>query len=122
MQTRNVVFTTAAAAVLTFGLGQYSRAHAQGTNEPAPEQTTPWRCDQVGNDGKTTQQQLDAVLAETAADKRLSAATRANVRAAQQDFDTLCDVDAEVGSREASIFAAQLGQRMGRITAAIKSH
>jgi hypothetical protein len=105
--TRNSAFLTA--AILTFGLGQYSPAQ-----EPAPEQSTPWTCDQV-SDGKTAQQRFDAVLADVAGDKRLTALQRASVRAAQADFDGLCAVDAEVGSREASIFAVQAGQRMKRI-------
>ena len=109
---RNVAFAAAAAAVLTFGLGQYSPVHAQ---EQIPEQSAPWTCDQVMSDGQTAQHRLVTIFAETAEDKRLSALQRASVRAGQQDFDSLCAVDAEVGSREASIFAVQAGQRLKRI-------
>lgn len=64
---------------------------------------------------KQPKQRMDATFTEVAEDGRLSTIQRASVRAAQLDFDELCEVDAETGTREASIFAVQAGQRLKRI-------
>jgi hypothetical protein len=99
------------AAVILLAAGNRQLAAAAQSQSS----TTGWACDMPMKDGRTAQQHLDAIFLETAADAKLTATQRASVLAGKIEFDNLCLVDAELGSREASVFADQEGARWLRI-------
>jgi hypothetical protein len=72
-------------------------------------------CDDVGKDGQTMQQQLDAVLTMEADAPDSMPEEREIAHAARLYFDSLCRMDARIGTREGSRFLDQETDRLGRL-------
>ncbi|MGA8763213.1 MAG: hypothetical protein WB562_10145 [Candidatus Sulfotelmatobacter sp.] len=66
------------------------------------------------------QQQVDTAMTKAANDPQAAPEMRANIVASQAEFDTLCHLDARLGTREARIYFDQEVERQQRIFNAMR--
>jgi hypothetical protein len=102
-------FALAAALMLTLSLS----AVAQTPASPVKA------CGDIMANGQTFQQKADAVLTEGAEDPAMAAPLRAHLRLTEAEFDNLCAIDAELGTREAGTFFNEEADRQGRLAVAM---
>ena len=107
--TRYSVLATALVLCLTFAL--VPRATAQSIKA----------CGDIMADGQTFQQKADAVLTGGANDPRMETIHRNHLVFAQEQFDNLCLIDAELGTREAGNFFNEEAERISRLSAATRA-
>jgi hypothetical protein len=76
-------------------------------------------CELMLQSGLTLQQTMDKLFTASELDPRSLPEQRAEDRAAQLYFDSLCLLDIRIGSHEASVFVREEGERSARMVQAL---